>query len=98
MKKENKGLRLHMGALLRGYMVFPAIFGGILLAVTIVLFFVYIPTGLVAAAAFLLYMLALVVFYFGTPAYLRGISWHLFTWRDQRRQPSCLFHHLLKGI
>jgi len=54
---------VHMGALLRGYMIFPAVFGGILLAVTIVLFFVYIPTGLVAAAAFVLYMLVLVLFY-----------------------------------
>lgn len=61
--KDNKELKIHMGALLRGYMIFPAVFGGILLAVTVVLFFVYIPTGLVAAAAFVLYMLTLGVFY-----------------------------------
>ena len=63
MKKDKQEFHVNMGLILRGYMVFPAVFGGILLAVTIVLFFVYIPTGLVAAAAFVLYVLALVIFY-----------------------------------
>ena len=63
MKKKNRELHVNMGAILRGYMIFPAVFGGILLALTIVLFIIYIPTGLVAAAAFVLYALALLVFY-----------------------------------
>ena len=64
MKIKNKENQVQMGALLRGYMIFPAIFGGILLAVTVVLFCVYIPTGLVAAAALVVYILALAAFYF----------------------------------
>ncbi|MBQ9032460.1 MAG: DHH family phosphoesterase [Parasporobacterium sp.] len=62
-KKEKRELMLNMGAVMKGYLIFPAIFGVILLALTVVLFFIYIPTGLVAAAAFVLYVLALIVFF-----------------------------------
>jgi len=63
MKKEKKELLLNMGTVMRGYLIFPAVFGLILLGLTIALFFIYIPTGLVAAAAFILYVLALAVFF-----------------------------------
>ena len=64
MKKEQKELILNMGIVMKGYLIFPAIFGGILLALTLTLFFIYLPTGLVAAAAFVLYVLALAAFYY----------------------------------
>ena len=63
MKKEKKELLLNMGIVMRGYLIFPAIFGLILLGLTIALFFIYVPTGLVAAAAFVLYVLALALFF-----------------------------------
>ncbi|MBR5047938.1 MAG: hypothetical protein IKX76_06840, partial [Eubacterium sp.] len=63
MKKEKKELILNMGIVMKGYLIFPAVFGAILLILTVALFFIYIPTGLVAAAAFVLYAVALVIFY-----------------------------------
>jgi len=62
MKKEHKELILNMGSVIRGYIVFPVVFAAIFLILTITLFIIYIPTGLISAAALILYIAALVVF------------------------------------
>ena len=60
--KKHRELIVNMGSVVRGYLVFPVVFGAILLILTIVLFLIYIPTGLVSAAAFILYVIALIIF------------------------------------
>ena len=60
--KKHRELIVNMGSVVRGYLIFPVVFGAILLMLTIALFFIYIPTGLVSAAAFILYIISLIVF------------------------------------
>ena len=62
MNKEHRELIINIGSVIRGYIIFPVIFGAILLVLTIVLFIVYTPTGLISAAALILYIIALIVF------------------------------------
>ena len=62
MDKEHTKLMISMGQVLRGYLIFPIVFGLILLLLTIGLFFVSEAAGLVSAGAFLIYVIALVIF------------------------------------
>lgn len=51
-----------MGSVVRGYKIFPVIFGAILLILTVVLFFVNEKAGLYSGAALLLYIVAALIF------------------------------------
>ena len=62
MNKERREFIINTGSVIRGYIIFPVVFCAILLILTIVLFIVYEPTGLISAAALILYIIALIVF------------------------------------
>ena len=59
---DDKKIKIKMGNVLKGYRVFPIIFGVIFLALTIILIFVDKKAALIAAIAFALYVIALVIF------------------------------------
>lgn len=62
MNKEHNRLLINMGMVLKGYLIFPVVFGAIFLFLAIALFFISETAGFIALGAFLLYCAALVVF------------------------------------
>ena len=57
-----KKIRLKMGYILRGYRLFPIVFGIIIVALTVVLFFIDTKAGLCGVAALVAYLIALLIF------------------------------------
>ena len=63
MKSERSKLLISMGYVMKGYLVFPAIFGTIILILTIILYFLNETAALIATGVFAVYVVTLLIFY-----------------------------------
>ncbi len=63
MKNEHGKLLASMGYVMKGYLVFPAIFGTLMLILTIILYFLNETAALIATGIFAVYVVSLLAFY-----------------------------------
>ena len=63
MKSERSKLLASMGYVMKGYLIFPAVFGTIILILTIILYFLNDTAALIATGIFAVYVVTLLIFY-----------------------------------